>query len=63
MDATCKVITIAISALAAILFSGCQLRLGVDWNGKTGIDNRTQTQLVGSEHYDEDSEQSSKRRK
>jgi hypothetical protein len=31
---------------AALGLTGCSFHVGFDYNGKTGIDNRTQTQLV-----------------
>lgn len=60
MDATCKIIALITSAIAAILFSGCSFKLEAGYHGKTGIDDRVQTSLVGSEQYYEETE---KRRK
>ena len=49
----CRVITVAVSVVAGVLItavtSGCSLHMGVDYYGKTGVDNRVQTRLVGSE--------------
>lgn len=53
MDTTCKIIALISSAIAAVIFSGCSF--GVEWqyHGRSGIDNRTQTQLVQDQEWEE----------
>lgn len=32
--------------VVVVLLSGCSFHVGFDYNGKTGVDNRTTTKLV-----------------
>ena len=54
MDTTCKIIALISSAIAAILFSGCSFKLEAGYHGRTGVDDRVQTSLVGTEQTHEE---------
>jgi hypothetical protein len=49
MQEICVFWCVTASALMAVAFSGCSVEWKVGYHGKTGIDDRTQTQLVGTE--------------
>lgn len=47
MQTTCNLLAVILSAIAAILFcGGCSFGIEWQYHGQTGIDNRTQTELV-----------------
>lgn len=44
-------VSAALAVGLAIGLSSCAFHVGFDYNGKTGIDNRTQTQLLNADKH------------
>lgn len=50
------VLTALVCAAILVYGTGCTVKTEFGWHGKTGRDDRTQTELVGSEKWDAERE-------